>query len=109
MFDFILTASRDEFLTTISPHTWGNGWANRLVRQFAQLFPQVCGRLYRGAPDSSSGNLPSDGHQLNASGFGPAHGINIGILKTEEELFLPRNPLFLYVHVPATRKVVTIQ
>ena len=45
MFDFILTASQGEFLTTISLHTWGNGWANHLARQFAQLFPQVCGGL----------------------------------------------------------------
>ena len=48
MFDFVLTGSWGEFLTTISPHTWGNGWANRLVRQFAQLFPQVCGGLKQG-------------------------------------------------------------
>ena len=39
MFDFILTASRGEFLTTISPHTWGNEWANRLAWQFTPLFP----------------------------------------------------------------------
>ena len=48
MFDFIVTASRGEFLPTISPHKWRNGWANRHARQFAQLFPQVCGGLKEG-------------------------------------------------------------
>ena len=47
MFDFILTASRGEFLTKTLPHTWGNGWASCLARNFAQLFPHVCGRLYK--------------------------------------------------------------
>lgn len=39
MFDFILTASRGEFLTTISPYTRGK------TAEFAQLFPQVFGGL----------------------------------------------------------------
>ena len=39
MFDFILTVSRGEFLSTISSHMSGSGRANRLARQFAQLFP----------------------------------------------------------------------
>ena len=42
-----LTASRDEFLTTSSPHIWENSKAFCLTRLLAQLFPRVCvgGRL----------------------------------------------------------------
>ena len=45
MFNFILTASRGEFLTKTLPHTSGNGSASCLARHFAQLFPHVCGGL----------------------------------------------------------------
>ena len=38
-FDIFLTASRGEFLTENSAHTRGNGSANCLARNFAQLFP----------------------------------------------------------------------
>ena len=43
--DIFLMASQGEKLTKTQPHKWWNSWANRLARQFAQLFPQVCGRL----------------------------------------------------------------
>ena len=43
--NIFLMALQGEFLTKISPNTWGNGWADCLARHFAQLFPHVCGGL----------------------------------------------------------------